>query len=152
MRLWDNCQRSLPQHREALHPPPKNLQLRSAVPGIRYRLHESGQVRGGQPTGGRRPSKGGVDGVNGLGIDSDSAIAAEDRAVRFLARRIAENASEPQAATAEISAVLESDETYRCLLTIPGIGPKTTSELTISIDIDDFPSHDTGQGQPTRQR
>ena len=71
-----------------------------------------------------------------------AAIAAEDRAVRFLARRIAENAAELQAATAEISALLERDETYRCLLTIPGIGPKTASELAISIDIDDFPSHD----------
>ena len=52
------------------------------------------------------------------------------------------DAAELQAATAEISALLERDETYRCLLTIPGIGPKTASELAISIDIDDFPSHD----------
>ena len=72
----------------------------------------------------------------------DPAIAAEDRAVRLLARRIAENAAELQAATAEISALLERDETRRCLLTVPGIGPKTASELAISIDIDDFPSHD----------
>ncbi len=71
-----------------------------------------------------------------------AAIAAEDRAVRFLARRIAENAAELQAATAEISALLERDETYRCLLTIPGIGPKTASELAISVNIDDFPNHD----------
>lgn len=34
------------------------------------------------------------------------------------------------------------NETYRYLLTICGIGPKTASELVISIDIDDFPSHD----------
>lgn len=34
------------------------------------------------------------------------------------------------------------NETYRCLLTICGIGSKTASELVISIDIDDFPSHD----------
>lgn len=71
-----------------------------------------------------------------------AAIAAEDRAVRFLARRIAENAAELQAATAEISALLERDETYRCLLTVPGIGPKTASELAISVNIDDFPNHD----------
>lgn len=37
--------------------------------------------------------------------------------------------------------LLGCNETYRCLLTICGIGPKTTSELVISIDIDDFPSH-----------
>ena len=71
-----------------------------------------------------------------------AAIAAEDRAVRFLARRIAENVAELQAATAEISALLERDETYRCLLTIPEIGPKTASELAISVNIDDFPNHD----------
>lgn len=71
-----------------------------------------------------------------------AAIAAEDRAVRLLARRIAENAAELQAATAEISALLERDETYRCLLTVPGIGPKTASELAISVNIDDFPNHD----------
>ena len=71
-----------------------------------------------------------------------AAIAAEDRAVRFLARRIAENAAELQAATAEISALLERDETCRCLLTVPGIGPKTASELAISVNIDDFPNHD----------
>lgn len=64
-----------------------------------------------------------------------AAIAAEDRAVRLLARRISEN-------SAEISALLEGDDTYRCLLTVPGIGPKTASELAISIDIEDFPSHD----------
>lgn len=72
----------------------------------------------------------------------DLSDAAEDRAVMFLARRIAENAAELQAATAEISALLERDETYRCLLTVPGIGPKTASELVISVNIDDFPSHD----------
>ena len=41
-----------------------------------------------------------------------------------------------------VSALLEGDDTYRCLLTVPGIGPKTASELAISIDIEDFPSHD----------
>lgn len=71
-----------------------------------------------------------------------AAIAAEDRAVRLLARRISENSAEIEAITAEISALLEGDDTYRCLLTVPGIGPKTASELAISIDIEDFPSHD----------
>ena len=37
--------------------------------------------------------------------------------------------------------LLGRNETYRCLLAICGIGPKTASELVISIDIDDFPSH-----------
>ena len=71
-----------------------------------------------------------------------AAVACEDRAVRLLAGRIAENSVETGALTAEISALLASDETYRCLLTVPGIGPRTASELVISIDIADFPSHD----------
>lgn len=71
-----------------------------------------------------------------------AAVACEDRAVRLLAGRIAENSVEIGALTAEISALLASDETYRCLLTVPGIEPRTASELVISIDIADFPSHD----------
>ena len=71
-----------------------------------------------------------------------SVVAAEDRAVKLLAHRISENSAEIEAITAEISALLEGDDTYRCLLTVPGIGPKTASELAISIDIEDFPSHD----------
>ena len=71
-----------------------------------------------------------------------AAVAAEDRAVKLLARRISENSAEIEAITAEISALLEGDDTYRCLLTVPGIGPKTASELAISIDIEDFPSRD----------
>lgn len=36
--------------------------------------------------------------------------------------------------------LLGRNETYRYLLTICGIGPKTASELVISIDIDASPS------------
>ena len=51
-------------------------------------------------------------------------------------------AAEIEAADGAIAALLERDETYRCLLTVPGIGPKAASELAISINIEDFPSHD----------
>ena len=71
-----------------------------------------------------------------------AAVACEDRAVRLLARRISENAAEIESLTSEISALLAADETYRCLLTVPGIGPRTASELVISIDIADFAGHD----------
>ena len=43
---------------------------------------------------------------------------------------------------AEISALLEGGDTYRCLPTVPGIGPKAAPKLAISIDIEDFPNHD----------
>ena len=70
------------------------------------------------------------------------AVACEDRAVRLLAQRISENAAEIESLASEISALLSADETHRCLLTVPGIGPQTASELAISIDIADFASHD----------
>lgn len=48
----------------------------------------------------------------------------------------------PIAPFSAMTPLLGRNETYRCLLTICGIGSKTASELVISIDIDDFPSHD----------
>ena len=68
--------------------------------------------------------------------------AAEGASVRLLAKRVSEAASECARLEAEISALLESDATYRCLLTVPGIGPRTASELVIGIDIGEFASHD----------
>lgn len=68
--------------------------------------------------------------------------AAEGGSVRLLAKRISEAASECARLDASISALLESDESYRCLLTVPGIGPRTASELVIGIDIGEFASHD----------
>lgn len=62
--------------------------------------------------------------------------------MRLLAGRITESSAEIGALTAEVSELLVSDETYGCLLTVPGIGPKTASELVTSIDIADFSSHD----------
>lgn len=68
-------------------------------------------------------------------------IGADDRNVRMLARRIAEAQREIREIDAEIDALLQSDETYRCLLTAPGIGRRTAAELAISIRIEDFRSH-----------
>lgn len=68
-----------------------------------------------------------------------AAAACEDCAVRLLARRISGNAAEIGSLASEISALLSANETYRCLLTVPGIGPRTASELGISINIADFP-------------
>lgn len=83
-----------------------------------------------------------VDSTGASSRPHQASVACEDRAVRLLARRIAENAAEIESLNSEMSALPASDETYRCLLTVPGIGPRTASELVISIDISDFPSHD----------
>lgn len=47
-----------------------------------------------------------------------------------------------EALEAETAALLEGDETYACLLTVPGIGPRTAAQLAVSVDIARFPDHD----------
>ena len=73
---------------------------------------------------------------------SEYRVMAENPQVKVLARRIRESAEEAARLDAEITALLAGDGTYACLPTIPGIGPRTASELVISIDIGDFPDHD----------
>ena len=73
---------------------------------------------------------------------SEYQVIAENPQVRMLAKRIRESAEEAARLDAEITALLVEDGTYACLLTIPGIGPRTASELVISVDINDFPDHD----------
>lgn len=68
-------------------------------------------------------------------------VEAENPQVMMLARRIREAAAEAEALDGRIAGLLAGDATYGCLLTIPGIGPRTASELVISIDIGDFPDH-----------
>lgn len=69
-------------------------------------------------------------------------VAAENPQVRMLARRIREADAEARRLDGEIAALLREDGTYGCLLTVPGIGPRTASELVIAIRIEDFPDHD----------
>ena len=68
-------------------------------------------------------------------------VEAENPQVMTLARRIREASSEAEALDARIAALLADDATYGCLLTVPGIGPRTASELVIGIDIAAFPDH-----------
>lgn len=122
---------------------PAILNLMAAVGGPWSIAATSPQAVGALTRGCRRAKVAAlIDSVESSSRPHPSAVACEDRAVRLLARRIAENAAEIGALTAEISGLLASDETYKCLLTVPGIGPRTAFELVVSIDISDFPSHD----------
>lgn len=58
-------------------------------------------------------------------------ISAENPQIKLLARRIREAADEVARLDAEVASLLEADGTYACLLTVPGIGPRTASELVI---------------------
>ncbi len=73
---------------------------------------------------------------------SEYRVAAENPQVRMLAKRIREASAEAKRLDAEIGALLIGDETYECLLTVPGIGPRTASELVIGVRIEAFPDHD----------
>ena len=73
---------------------------------------------------------------------SEYRVAAENPQVKVLARRIREASEEARRLDAAVTGLLAADGTYGCLLTVPGIGPRTASELVISIRIEDFPDHD----------
>lgn len=84
---------------------------------------------------------GGAWGIARSGAEGPQA-EAENRQVRFLAARISEALDEAGALEAETAGLLEGDETYACLLTVPGIGPRTAAQLAVSVDIARFPDHD----------
>lgn len=71
---------------------------------------------------------------------SEWQVAAENPQVRMLVRRISEAAEEAARLDAEIAALLAEEAMYGCLLSVPDIGPRTASELVISVDISDFPA------------
>ena len=64
---------------------------------------------------------------------------AKDMLASSLAREILAADSERAELSAELGRLLQDDKTYRCLLTILGIGPKSASALATSIDISLFP-------------
>ena len=71
-----------------------------------------------------------------------TATAAGDALVRMLARDILALGAEMEELQSLMAAELGGDETYRCLLTVPGIGPKTAAALVAGVDISLFPSCD----------
>ena len=122
---------------------PAALELMAAVGGPWSISGASSQSVGALARGRRRAKVAApAESVESSSRPHPVAVACEDRAVRLLARRISENAAETGSPTSEISALLAADETYRCLPTVPGIGPRTASELVISIDIADFAGRD----------
>lgn len=69
-------------------------------------------------------------------------LAAEAVLVRQLASRIAGLDRDIAELDSLISDSLAGDETYECLLTVPGVGPKTAAALVTLVDISLFRSHD----------
>ena len=118
---------------------PATLELMAAAGGPWSISGASSQAVGALARGRRRAKVAAlVESAESSSRPHPAAVACGDRAVRLLARRISENAAEIESLASEISALLAADETCRCLLAVPGIGPRTASELVVSIDIADF--------------
>ena len=73
---------------------------------------------------------------------TEAQVRAEATLVRMLASRIEEDTSLIAELAGLVEAEVGSDETYRCLLTVPGVGPRTAAQLVLSVDISDFEDHD----------
>ena len=73
---------------------------------------------------------------------TEPQVRAEATLVRVLASRIAEDTALIAELAALVEAEVGADETYRCLLTVPGVGPRTAAQLVLSVDISDFEDHD----------
>lgn len=71
-----------------------------------------------------------------------SLPAGEDVAVRMLAREIAALDADVAELEGLVADSLAGDEVYECLLTVPGIGPKTAAALVTSVDVSMFRGHD----------
>lgn len=69
-------------------------------------------------------------------------VAAEAAIVPMIAARIAEDTEGIRGLESAIAEEVGDDETYRCLLTVPGVGPATATQLVLSVDVSDFPDHD----------
>lgn len=67
---------------------------------------------------------------------------AEDALVRSLAAEILAADAERSALEADIASRLSGDETYRCLLTVPGVGAKTATALVTLVDVSLFDGDD----------
>lgn len=82
------------------------------------------------------------DSVEGSTRPTEAQVASEAVIVPIIARRIREDTEEIERLAGLIAEAVGSNDTYRCLLTIPGIGPRTASQLVLDVSIEDFADHD----------
>lgn len=73
---------------------------------------------------------------------SEEQVAAEAVLVPMIARRIREDSADIAGLARRIEGAVRQDETYRCLVTVPGVGPRTATQLVLDVDIEDFSDHD----------
>lgn len=73
---------------------------------------------------------------------TDEQVGAEARIFPMLARRIRALEADAEALSDLVATEVAGDETYWCLLTVPGVGKSTAAQLVASVQVASFPSHD----------
>ena len=73
---------------------------------------------------------------------TDGQVGAEARIFPMLARWARALEADAEALSDLVAAEVAGDETYRCLLTVPGVGKATAAQLVASVQAASFPSHD----------
>lgn len=71
----------------------------------------------------------------------DPVVEAEGRSVRELAASISRDAAGAGSLDEAIAELLSQDVTFGCLMTVPGIGVRTATELITAIDVSCFKDH-----------
>lgn len=71
---------------------------------------------------------------------TEEQVRAEGLALRMLARRARALKEDVDELSAAVAAEVGDDETYRCLLTVPGVGPATAAQLVSGIQVRAFSS------------
>lgn len=69
-------------------------------------------------------------------------VRSEASTFPMLARRVRTLDEDARELSGLLCAEVEGDETYRCLLTVPGVGKATAAQLVASVQIGSFPDHD----------
>ena len=73
---------------------------------------------------------------------TDEQVRSEARTFPILARRLRALEADVEELSDLVAAEVEGDETYRCLLTVPGVGKSTAAQLVASVQIGSFSGND----------
>ena len=73
---------------------------------------------------------------------TEQQVKAETVLVPMIARRIREDTEQIEELERLIDEQVMEEETYQCLLTIPGIARRTATQLVLNVRIEDFADHD----------
>lgn len=73
---------------------------------------------------------------------TEEQVRSEAATFRILARRIRSLRADADELSEMVAREVGDDETYRCLLTVPGVGPATAAQLVAGVRIEAFPGND----------